>query len=322
MRVLIEQIKLYYMQISKFIDWLWSIILSVGSKSKSRKLIPQETYDQLVSKVQELEKLVHEESLKTEKLKTNFLNNIYHEIRTPLNSIIGFSELLKHEDLANYKKNNYLSKIKTSSQEFLKIIDQLLDAAIVETGNVELKKTDCSLTDLLDEVHQQFTIQKHIQDKCNIALLKNYDKFYPDLRVRVDCARLQQIFTNLIGNAIKFTEKGIIEYGFKVLNDYKILFFVKDSGIGINLTNDIEVFEKFEKSEYCFGRENRGLGLGLCIAKGLVKMLNGTIWAESNSFGGTTFKFTIPFEKLLMNTTDKTTKTKSSLVKTLYLFIL
>ena len=321
MRVVIQHIKLIYMQFSKFIIWLWGFLSAVIKKSTSRNLINQKSYDQLRDKVRILENIIAEETLKTERLKTNFLNNIYHEIRTPMNSIVGFTELLKQEELTEYKKSTYLNRIRSSSQDFLKIMDQLLDASLIESGNVELQNEECNLIDLLNEVYHYYTIQKHIMEKECIALLKNPDKFYPDIHIMTDRNRLFQILSILVENALKFTEKGVVEFGYKVLNDNKVLFYIKDSGIGIAKNKNHLVFEKFQKLESCFGQENRGLGLGLCIAKGLVKILSGDIWIESNNFGGSTFKFSIPVEKMNLTVPEEKTagiKAKSKVAKLIY----
>ncbi len=309
------------MHISKFFRWLSGFFSSIRKETRvSGKLIFEDkTYQDLLEKVQQLENLMLEESKKNERLKTCFLNNIYHEIRTPMNSIVGFAELLKQNDLNDDKKNLYLSKIRQSSDEFLGLMDHLLEASVIESGNIILNKSECDITQIINELHAYFNIQKHIMDKGNIALLKNPDKYYPNLFMISDRKRLFQVFSNLIGNAVKFTSKGVIEFGYKVLNTSQIMFFVKDSGIGINYAQKVDLFENFNKSDYCYGYENRGLGLGLSISKGLIKIMGGTIWVENNNnFGGATFKFTLPLEKPAIKITEKI-KGKSKLSKMLYL---
>jgi hypothetical protein len=290
-------LKTIAMHIKKFIKWVFSYLQPIGIKVDNKTTrVGNTRYKELLKKVDKLEKLMHEESLKTEKLKSSFLNNIYHEIRTPMNSIVGFAELLKQKELSNVKQKDYLNKLTSSSEIFLQLLDNLLEASLIESGNVEIKKDVCNLHSLIDEVQNYITLQKHMMEKDSIVILRSEDKYYPNFNIITDKEKLFQILSNLLVNALKFTEKGVVEFGYKVLNLNKIMFYVKDSGIGTNDDkNHQQLFDKFIKSEYCFGKENKGFGLGLCIAKGLVNLFNGDIWVESNNYGGSTFKFTIPF---------------------------
>jgi len=178
---------------------------------------------------------------------------------------------------------------------------------------------------LFDDIHGYMNLQKHIMEKDNIVILRNEDKYYPKLNIITDKEKILQILSNLLINALKFTEKGVIEYGYSVLNLNKIMFYVKDSGIGTKKENHTQLFEKFKKSDYCFGKENKGFGLGLCIAKGLVSLFNGDIWVESNEYGGSTFKFSIPLDPVSSSNEDEDDsnsnpkKSKSRKTKMLYL---
>ncbi len=311
------------MIISNFTKWISSFFSSIGSGiSKDRQGLDEDvTYHRLLEKVEKLEKMMKEESAKTERLKTSFLNNIYHEIRTPMNSIVGFSELLKQNGLSELKKDLYVSKIRQSSENFLKLIDLLLDASLIESGNLELTISPCDLNQLIDELYSYYTIQKHMFDKSEIALLKNLDRYHPELQIKTDKEWLFKILSNLLDNAFKFTQKGVIEFGYKVINPTQIMFFVKDSGMGIDASQASELFHKFKKIEYCIGQDNRGLGLGLSIAKGLIDMMNGKIWIESNSFGGSTFKFSIPLETIPLIAQKGEDKEKQRLTKMLYMLL-
>lgn len=311
------------MIVSNFTKWISSFFSSIGSGiGKSEQELNEDiTYHRLLEKVEKLEQMMKEESAKTERLKTSFLNNIYHEIRTPMNSIVGFSELLKQNGLSELKKDMYLSKIRQSSENFLKLIDLLLDASLIESGNLEINNLPCDLKQLVDELHSYYTIQKHMFDKPEIALLKNLDKYHPQLQIKTDKEWLSKIISNLLDNAFKFTQKGVIEFGYKVINPTRIMFFVKDSGIGIESSQAAELFHKFKKIEYCIGENNRGLGLGLSIAKGLIDKMSGKIWIESNNFGGSTFKFSIPLEAVPDNVQNDEDKEKPRLTKMLYMFL-
>jgi len=311
------------MIISNFTKWISSFFSSTSSSiGKSQKELKEDiTYSKLLEKVEKLEQLMKEESTKSERLKTSFLNNIYHEIRTPMNSIVGFSELLKQNGLSEHKKDMYVNKIRQSSEDFLKLIDQLLDASLIESGNLELKIVTCELEQIIDELYSFHNIQKHLFDKSDIALLKNLDKYYPGLQIKTDKEWLFKILSNLLDNAFKFTHKGVIEFGYKVINPDQIMFFVKDSGIGIDASKATELFQKFKKIEYCIGKDNRGLGLGLSIAKDLIDMMNGKIWIESNSFGGSTFKFSIPLERIPVAVQQNNDKEEPRLTKMLYMLL-
>jgi signal transduction histidine kinase len=311
------------MIISNFTKWILSFFSSFGSVvSESQKDLNEEiAYNKLLEKVEKLEQLMKEESTKTERLKTSFLNNIYHEIRTPMNSIVGFSDLLRHDGLSEQKKDLYVNKIRQGSEDFLRLIDLLVDASLIESGNLILNSKPFVLDQMIDELHSFYIIQKHILDKSDIALLKNKDKYNPQLQIISDKDCLYKIMSNLLDNALKFTQKGVIEFGYKVINPDQIMFFVKDSGVGFDLSQTTELFQKFNKTEYCTGKDNRGLGLGLSIAKGLIDLMGGNIWIERNHFGGSTFKYTIPLERIYISEHKNEDTEKPRLSKMLYFLL-
>lgn len=316
---LFQKLKHISMNFTRFIKWIAGFLKFPGTVAKvSGGEVNQDTvYRDLLEKVRQLEQLMKEEADKNEKLKTTFLNNIYHEIRTPMNSIVGFAELLKQNGLSEEKKESYISKIKQGSEEFLKLLDLLLDASLIESGNLRLTNSNCRLEQLIDELYTFYTIQKHVLEKNNIAFLRNTDKYYPGLQISSDKNRLYKILSNLLDNAFKFTDKGVIEFGYKVINTTQIMFYVKDSGLGIGAEEAPDLFHKFRKNEYCRGKDFRGLGLGLSISKGLIDLMGGKIWVEKNSFGGATFKFTIPYEIIYMPAMEKN-KEKPRLSRMLY----
>lgn len=251
----------------------------------------------LLEKISSLEKQIKEEQERTEKLKSVFLSNIYHEIRTPMNSIVGFSELLKNENLTSYKRNDFIDKVRVSSETFLITLDQLIEASLIESGFVKLSKESFILDELMEDIHNLFSLKKHFENKTEVALLKTTDKYYSNFSLYSDRKKLHRILVSLIDNALKFTDKGIVEFGYTVSENDTLIFHIDDSGIGVDERENELLFGKFNKLNYVFSRENKGLGLGLCIARDLIKFLGGKIWFESNLYGGTTFKFTIPVEK-------------------------
>lgn len=287
--------------LKKFLKWFADFFFINKKKSRTKyfKEIHRnkpESNKELLDKVKRLEHVLEEKSKMTDDLKTAFLKNIYHEIRTPMNSIVGFTNLLAQKDLSEDQKTRFAENIKKSSQDFLKLIDDLVEASFLDTGDFKVKKRECDLILLMDELYASFSYQNRITGESKIALLQNPDSQYKELKVFSDRDILFNVMSSLLSNAFKFTEKGIIEYGYKVLNDYKLLFFVKDSGIGGIDKGDNSIFKSFTKAEHCYDSTNKGFGLGLKIAKGKIDLLGGEIWVESNEFKGTTFKFIVPLE--------------------------
>ena len=278
--------------LKKFIDWFMGYL----SLNKETQNNITESYNDLCEKVKRLEQILEEKTKLADNLKSAFLRNIYHEIRTPMNSIIGFTNLLSSKDLNEGQRLKYAENIRKSSQQFLKLIDDLVEASILDSGYFKMVNSDCNLCMLMDEVHTHFTGSNYDPEKSDIAFIQNSDSQHMDIMINTDKKMLFDIMSILISNAFKFTQKGVIEYGYKVLNK-QVMFFVKDSGIGGIDKYDKSIFKSFTKTEQCFEDSNKGFGLGLSIAHRKVKLLQGDIWVESNDLKGTTFKFTVPFER-------------------------
>jgi len=232
--------------------------------------------------------------------KDEFLANMSHEVRTPMNGIIAASELLLNEDLSD-KAKHYLRIITTSAYSLLEIINDILDVSKIEAGKFDLEIRDFKLEDVLDKLVNMFFPRT---SKKLIELLVDIDPATPR-EIRGDELRLYQILINLVSNAVKFTEKGgIILVGAKELEDesiesgqVKLQFFVKDTGIGIAPENIGRVFEPFSQADASTTRNYGGTGLGLCICKQLVMMMDGKIWVESEPGKGSTFSFTAIFSR-------------------------
>jgi signal transduction histidine kinase len=285
--------------LKKFLSWFMGYLSQNKNNSASGYLKEThnniaESYNELSEKVKRLEQILEEKTKIADDLKSAFLRNIYHEIRTPMNSIVGFTNLLSHKDLSEEQRKKFDENIKKSSQQFLKLIDDLIEASILDSGYFKIVNGDCNLTKLIDELHSYFTVHNIDPLKSNIALVQNPDSQYMDITIYTDKKMLFDIISILISNAFKFTRKGVIEYGYKVLNNNQVMFFVKDSGVGGIDKFDKSIFKSFTKAENCFENTNKGFGLGLSIAHSKVKLLRGDIWVESNELKGTTFKFTVP----------------------------
>ena len=263
----------------------------------------------------EIAKAKAEES---DKLKTAFLQNMSHEIRTPLNGIIGYTSLLNNRDILREEIEEYSTIIQNSGNRLIEIVNNILDISKIETGQIELQTAVLSVNSLIRDAHSFFL---HSAKKKNIELICYCELEDSNSMIRSDELRLNQILTNLISNALKFTQKGRIEFGYKIEYNW-IVFYVKDSGIGISEEYKDKVFERFTQVDLSISRGYEGAGLGLSISKGLVQLLGGKIWLESQPGIGTQFYFAVPFipveEMSLANNTLSSKFYSSELVQNGY----
>jgi signal transduction histidine kinase/CheY-like chemotaxis protein len=232
-----------------------------------------------------------QKAIDSDRLKTAFLQNISHEIRTPMNSIVGFSSLLKDEITTDKEKADYLDMISKSSTQLLNIVNEVLDISLIETGNTSINKTRVVLNNLLQEISLSF--MPSISNEISFTLLKGLSD-QSDI-ILTDEVKLRQILNNLINNAIKFTEKGYIKFGYSLVNN-ELEFFIEDSGIGIDPDFHDKIFDRFRKADLDNTKLYEGVGLGLSICKGNIDLLKGKIWIESEPGKGSKFFFTIPYE--------------------------
>ncbi|MBC8005028.1 MAG: response regulator [Verrucomicrobia bacterium] len=229
----------------------------------------------------------------SDKLKTSFINNISHEIRTPLNGILGFTEVLTDPNLPTEEKNTYLAMLYNSSDRLINTVTNFLDISLLTSGNQLVYKKEIELKSLMEQTIEKFK-GSCLTKKLTLSLEIPEDE--QEIRIITDKDILEKILYQLIDNAIKFTSEGSITLGYKT-NDDEMLFFVRDTGIGIQPESQKQIFESFMQENTANTRGYEGSGLGLPIAKGFVELLGGRIWLDSEKGIGTTFYFFIPLEQ-------------------------
>ena len=233
----------------------------------------------------------------SDRLKKAFLQNLSHEIRTPMNAIIGFSELLetnKFDNVDNGKMRCCTHIIKEKSHELLGIINEILDISFIESGQRPVSKDEVDINTLLEETFMFFQGFKSKIEKSHVELscIKMPDIY--NYKIITDSNKVNRILSYLINNAFKFTNSGSITFGFHSRHKNQLQFFVSDTGMGIPVEKQNIVFDRFRQADEGVTRQKGGLGLGLSITKGLVKVLEGKIWLVSEPENGTTFYFTLP----------------------------
>jgi signal transduction histidine kinase len=230
-----------------------------------------------------------------DRLKTLFLANMSHEIRTPLNGIMGFSDLLKNHTAGKDEKcDRFIEIIHKSGEQLLKIIDDILDISMIESNQLKIHRLPFSLNDLLRDTRDFFTSYKKAQNRDSLVIRYSNDRPDGEDTLYTDPGRLQQILNNLIKNAIKFTETGIIHFGYTIQPPL-ILFFVEDTGTGVSSELQDKLFERFTQGSEPLSRNYGGAGLGLAISKGITECLGGKIWLDTDYSMGARFCLSIPY---------------------------
>jgi PAS domain S-box-containing protein len=250
-----------------------------------------------ITKIKETEKDLRAAIKKAEEsdhLKSAFLANMSHEIRTPMNGILGFANLLKKPGLKGEKQQAFIEIIEKSGKRMLNIINDIIDISKIEAG---LMKLDINESNVNEQIGYIYTFFKPEAESKGISLSFKIPLPEKEAIINTDHEKVYAILTNLVKNAIKYTEEGSIELGYILKRDTKpgeLEFYVKDTGIGIPENRQEAIFDRFIQADIANEKAHQGAGLGLAITKTYVEMLGGRIWVESVEGKGSTFYFTLP----------------------------
>lgn len=276
------------------------------SISIDRKRAEQELKDALVK------------ATESDRLKSAFLATMSHELRTPLNAVIGFSDLIS-EDLTIEEIVSFTKIINSSGIYLLSIIEDLLDITLIESGETNIYKKEVKLHTILTDIFDVVKIEQQVTNKEHIDLKLLIPSAEKDLTINTDPSKLKQILINLLKNAIKFTDKGYVHYGYSIETEQHnsiIKFYIEDSGIGIHKDLQELIFDMFRQGDDTHTRKFGGTGIGLSISRKLVELLGGRLWFESEVGKGSTFYFTIPFDgkkEILSHAIETVTKKRNDL---------
>jgi PAS domain S-box-containing protein len=234
-----------------------------------------------------------EKAKESDALKTSFLHNISHEIRTPMNAIVGFSGLLAEPDIDSSTRHTYTEMIMSGADHLLSIITDIVDFSNIEANIVKINRNGVVLNFIIRSLYKQYMPKA---DEKKLVLVSQPGLTDDESKILIDNTKLIQIFTNLLNNAIKFTREGQIIFGYNVKK--KMLeFFVSDTGLGIPEEYHQKIFDRFFQIENPVSKLYEGIGLGLAICKSYIELLGGEIRLVSKPGVGSTFYFTLPFEK-------------------------
>jgi len=236
-----------------------------------------------------------EKAEESDRLKSAFLANMSHEIRTPMNGILGFANLLKSNDLNPDKRKKYADIIDKSTNQLLAIINDILDISKIEAGQLKINNSNFNLNLTLNDIYELILMRKEQFNKNGVKLILTTSLNDNNSFIFNDEVRIRQIIINLLGNALKFTNEGEISFGYEIVNQQYLKFYVSDTGVGITPEFRKIIFDRFRQAE-SNSLENTagGTGLGLAISKGIVELLGGKIWLDSEYTNGARFYFTIP----------------------------
>ena len=258
--------------------------------------------EDISEKKQMIQELINarDKAEESDRLKSAFLANMSHEIRTPMNGILGFAALLKEPNLSGEEQQHHIGIIEKSGTRMLNIINDIVDISKIESGQMEVSISETNINEQTEYIYTFF--RPEVEAKGLRLILKNGLPAKQAI-VHTDREKIYAILTNLVKNAIKYTNKGTIEFGYSLKADPQATpagavmldFFIRDTGIGIARDRQLPIFERFVQADISDKQAMQGAGLGLSITKAYVEMLGGRIWVQSESGKGSSFCFTIPY---------------------------
>jgi len=236
-----------------------------------------------------------EKAEESDRLKSAFLSNISHELRTPMNGILGFTELLKEPNLSIEELQDYIRTIEISGERMQNTLNDIIEFSKIESGLTKVLNKESNINEQIEFIYKSFKPEVEIK---GLRLFIKNGLPSKEAIIKTDNEKVLTILTNIIRNAIKFTNEGSIEFGYEKMGEF-LEFYVKDTGIGIPDYQKELIFERFRQGSESFDRMYEGSGLGLSICKSYVDMLGGRIWMESEERKGSIFYFTIPYSAVL-----------------------
>lgn len=273
-------------------------ILKLEKESKKNKKI--------IKKLKRVKTIKKKNIKDNEKLKSIFLANLSHEIKTPMNSIIGFTDLLQIPDLQPDKVIKFANIANNNSKRLLGLLENIIDLSKIETNSIKLKNEETRIYNLLNEIYILSNNKLLKNKEKNINFTLSIPESVKFAKIKIDLIRIKQVISILLSNAMNFTEEGQIVLGIKLVERNKIKIYVKDTGCGIKEKHKKSIFKSFNQGGSFLKRNNEGSGLGLSIAKGILKLYSSKLEFVSNENIGSIFYFTllISDEKNLCTKTD------------------
>lgn len=243
-------------------------------------------------------------------VKNAFLNNISHEIREPMNTILGFTELLTLGNIKDEQRIDFLNIVKNKSRAMLSMIDDISELAKFESDGITVARMETNVPKLLNELLSEYHKELDLRRKNNLELILKLPSEKDSYVIYADSGRLYQVLNYLLDNALKYTDKGFVQFGYEVKDAKQLQFFVRDTGGGIPKDEQKYLFTRYRKKEEVLDKPILKKGLGLTISRYIVELMGGKIWVDSTVGEGTTFYFTIPFGKEINSTVSEANLTE------------
>jgi PAS domain S-box-containing protein len=310
----IGELKVAYREDLPFIEPYEANLIETFARNISVFLDKRDLLDKLIISKEKVEE--------SNRLKTEFIQNMSHEIRTPMNGILGFSELLDNPDLSDEKRKKFIEIIKSSTHQLLRIIDDIMEISVLETKQIKSEENPVCLNDLLHELYTVFNIKA---SNKNLTLVLKNELTNQESSILTDKSKLNKVLSNLLENALKFTDEGFVELGYKLNKDSEpaeLEIYVKDSGIGIKPEKQKLIFDRFSQAEKALSKKVGGLGLGLSIAKENAELLGGKITVVSQLGEGAAFFVSIPYKPVNIAAEITKAKEKTSEKKDKYTILI